>query len=343
MIDDRTLRTAGGRKGETRSIIVSLLSVILCALCVWFPVTAFADETPAKLYGKPYIGEMKTHKTVYEDTLINLARQNNLGFVEMRAANPQVDPWLPGEDKELVIPAMHLFPDAPREGIVINLPEMRLFAFFDDGREPVTHPLGVGRVGLSTPMGTTEVVRKRIGPTWRPTARMREEDPSLPEQIPPGSDNPLGTHALYLGWPQYAIHGTNRPYGIGRRVSSGCIRLYPENIVTFFDKIEVGTPVRVVDQPVKAAWIDGALYIEAHPSLTQADYVEQHGGIPPYEMTRKDMGLIIKTAGDAYDSLDWQKIRAVIRERKGYPVAVAKRTPEARTEKESETESGRKS
>lgn len=299
--------------------------LLLCAL------PAHADEK-AEPYDLPYIGEMKTHTTVYEDTLINIARKNDLGFVEMRAANPHIDPWLPGADKELIIPSRHLIPDAPREGVIINLPEMRLFAFFDDGREPVTHPLGVGRVGLSTPTGTTEVVRKRIGPTWRPTERMRKEDPSLPEQIPPGSDNPLGTHAMYLGWPQYAIHGTNRPYGIGRRVSSGCIRLYPEDIVSFYDQIEVGTKVRVVDQPVKAAWIEDIFYIEAHPSLAQADFVEAHGGVPPYELSRADMDVIIRAAGEDVEALDWEKVRAVIRARQGYPVAVAERAADKKAQ-----------
>ena len=163
---------------------------------------------------------------------------------------------------------------------------------------------------------------KKIGPYWRPTDRMREEDPSLPEVIPPGSDNPLGTHALYLGWPAYAIHGTNRPYGIGRRVSSGCIRLYPEDIVTLFDKIEEDKLDTVINQPIKVAWIDNELYLEAHPSLTQADKVEQEGGFPDFEFTKQDMRLILDTAGNYKDILNWHAIRTVIRERRGIPLLI---------------------
>lgn len=179
----------------------------------------------AGTYKKNYIGEMHTHKATAEDTFIELARANNLGYVEMRAANPGIDPWLPGKGVNIVVPSRHLLPDAPRKGIVINLPEMRLYFYPEDGGVPEAFSIGIGREGFDTPQGGTHITDKKEGPEWRPTRRMREEDPDLPEVVPPGTENPLGTHALYLGWPQYRIHGTNKPYGIGRRVSSGCIRL----------------------------------------------------------------------------------------------------------------------
>ncbi|MCB9987795.1 MAG: L,D-transpeptidase family protein [Rhodospirillales bacterium] len=284
-----------------------------------FPVWA------ADVYDRPYIGDMKTHTTVFEDTFIQIARDNNIGFNELRSANPDIDPWLPGADVKLTLPTRHILPDADHQGIVINLPEMRLYYFKDKNEPPITHPLGVGREGLATPTGTTSIVRKVDGPIWRPTPRMREENPDLPAAVPPGTENPMGTHALYLGWPQYALHGTNKPYGIGRRVSSGCIRLYPEDIKTMYRDVPVGTKVTVIDQPVKLAWIDDTLYLEAHPRLDQAIKIEQEGGLPDYQLGADEMKAIIKAAGKDEALLDWPLVRKLVRERNGYPVAIAHR------------------
>lgn len=272
-----------------------------------------------------YVGDQITYRAEYEDTFVHLARDYKLGFVELRAANPKVDPWLPGDGTKLILPTRHILPDAVHEGIVINLPEMRLYAYVNGDAAPTTFPLGVGREGLETPVGTTKIVRKKEGPTWTPTARMREEDPLLKATYPPGPDNPLGTHALYLGWPTYAIHGTNRPFGIGRRISSGCIRMYPEDISTFFDMIPVGTKVTVVDQAVKAAWIDDKLYIEAHPSLEQSLEMEETARIAAPKISDADMEHIIKVAGEHKDRIRWAAVRTAIRERTGYPVYVARR------------------
>ncbi len=300
-----------------------LLTGLLFMLGTAFP--AFAAEK-ASVYPYDYIGEMEEYEAKYEDTLVHLARANNLGFVEIRAANPHLDPWIPGRGAKIVLPKMHLLPKAPRDGIVINLSGMRLYAFVNGEDEPMTFPIGIGRDGLSTPIGETVISWKKEGPTWRPTARMRKEHPALPVSVPPGPDNPLGTHILYLGWPQYGIHGTNRPFGIGRRVSSGCIRLYPESIVQLFYAVEAGLPVHVVDQPVKVAWVGDTFYVEAHPSHDQADYFEKEGHVRDYELSEKEMIGIIKEAGKYADHLDWKEIRTVVRERRGYPIAVASRS-----------------
>ncbi|MCB1532838.1 MAG: L,D-transpeptidase family protein [Alphaproteobacteria bacterium] len=272
----------------------------------------------------PYIGDQLEYRSKYEDTFVHLARDYKLGFVEMRAANPDVDPWLPGEGTTLTLPTRHIFPDAPHDGIVINLPEMRLYAFLE-GKEPVTFPLGVGREGLETPTGTTKIVRKKEGPIWTPTPRMREDDPLLKESYGPGPDNPMGTHAMYLGWPQYAIHGTNRPFGIGRRVSSGCIRMYPEDIEVFFEMVPVGTKVTVVDQPIKLAWIEDKLFIEAHPNLEQAFEMEETAQISSSKLSDDDMERIIAAAGEYGDRIRWSAVRTAVRERKGIPVYIARR------------------
>ena len=277
-------------------------------------------------YDKPYIGDMEVYPAKEEDTLIYIARDHNLGFVEIRAANPQVDPWIPGEGTELILPKRHLLPNAPYQGIVINLPEMRLYAYVNGNNEPSSFPIGIGREGLSTPLGATEVVRKQEGPTWRPTKRMREEKPELPEVVGPGPENPLGDYAMYLGWPTYAIHGTNKPFGIGRRVSSGCIRMYPEGIEQLFQMIPVGTPVRVVDQPIKLAWIDDELYLEAHPDIEQAFQMEETGQIYSHKLTNDDLRAIIDVAGNYKDQVDWALVRHAIKGRKGYPVKIAERS-----------------
>jgi L,D-transpeptidase ErfK/SrfK len=270
-----------------------------------------------------YVGDMKTHTAMPDDTMPELARKNDIGYDNLRSANPYVDPWMMGSGTKLTIPTRHILPDtAMHRGIVINLPELRLYLFADNGQLLQTHPIGVGREGLMTPIGHTTVVRKVVGPIWRPTPRMLKENPDLPAVIGPGPDNPMGTNALYLGWPQYAIHGTDKPYAIGRRASSGCIRMYPEDILRVYPAVPVGTAVTVVNEPVKAAWIDGQLYVEANPPLDQAMMIEEQGGHPYYDLTDDDMREILRVAGNRSDQIDWGKLRAAIRERAGYPIAV---------------------
>ena len=282
-------------------------------------------EKPAhqeKHYALDYIGNTEKYTAKYEDTLIHLARKNNLGFVDIRSANPHLDPWIPGEGTEVILPKRHILPNAPREGVVINLAEMRLYYFDKDGNAPKTFPIGIGREGLQTPLGTTKVVRKAIGPSWRPTERMRKEDPDLPEVVEAGPDNPLGTHALYLGWPQYAIHGTNRPYGIGRRVSSGCIRMYPEAIVKAYDLIDVKTPVTVVDQALKVGWVEDMLYIEAHAGQELADEMEKKGKVTAQKLSSDQIAYIKKTAKDRTEEINWDIAQKAFDARSGYPVPV---------------------
>jgi L,D-transpeptidase ErfK/SrfK len=221
------------------------------------------------------VGELQVTKVMGEDTLPDIARRFNLGYEEIARANPGVDPWVPGEGREIVLPTQFVLPAAAREGLVINLAQLRVFYFpkVKEG-EPqtvITHPIGIGKVGWQTPEGTTKVTGKRTNPTWFPPASVRKEhkeagDP-LPSKVPPGPDNPLGAHMMTLGWPSYLIHGTNKPYGVGLRSSHGCIRFYPEDIAELYDKIPVGTKVTVVNQPFVFGWHDGALYVQAFPVM----------------------------------------------------------------------------
>lgn len=276
----------------------------------------------AAVYDKDYVGKMEMYRAKYEDTLVHLARKYGLGFVEMRAANPTLDPWLPGEGSRVVLPTQSLLPDAPRSGIVINLPEMKLYLFETPGQAPIVYSISPGREGLNTPVGSTTINAKKANPTWTPTDRMLKEDPTLKPFYPPGPDNPLGTHALYLGWPQMRIHGTNKPYAIGRRASSGCIRMYPEAIKDIFARVPVGTKVTSVDQPVKVGWIDSKMYVEVSPTQEQSLRVEELGEFKSYEITKEDMKRITTKAGPFADKIDWEAVRKAVREHRGYPVAV---------------------
>lgn len=281
-----------------------------------------APSMAGNKYNKDYFGQTVIHKAVFEDTLIHLARQNGLGFVELRAANPTLDAWIPGAGAEIILPKQNILPDAMHDGLVINLAEMRVYFFKDQGQPPLTYPISIGREGLQTPQGTTKIVRKAVGPTWRPTPRMREEHPELPASVGPGPENPLGTHAMYLGWPQYLMHGTNKPYGVGRRVSSGCMRMYPEDIKAIFPLVPVGTSVTVVDQPVKVGWVDDGLFIEVSPTQDQSLKIEEEGEVKPYEITSEDINRINKKAGIHKDQVNWEVVRKAIVEHRGYPVEI---------------------
>jgi L,D-transpeptidase ErfK/SrfK len=220
------------------------------------------------------VGEVQIIEARYEDTFFQYARRFNVGINELRQANPGVDMLLPGEGTQIVIPTRYVLPDAPRSGIVINIPEYRLYYYPSDNPDLViTHPIGIGREGWDTPYGSTTVVRKRHLPTWTPPQSVREEHAArgdiLPAVVQPGPDNPLGEHALYLGFASYLIHGTNEPAGLGMRVSHGCIRMFPADVSSLFDMVEPGTPVTIVNQPYKMGWGEGGLYLEAHPPLAE--------------------------------------------------------------------------
>ncbi|MBL27916.1 MAG: L,D-transpeptidase [Rhodospirillaceae bacterium] len=271
------------------------------------------------------IGELGVYRTKRDDTLHEVARRFNLGFVELVAANPGVSAWLPGEGTEVVLPTAHILPAVPHEGIVINLPELRLYYFSEDG-SVVTHPVGVGREGWETPLGITKVVRKKAAPAWYPPESIRAEKPELPKVVPAGPDNPLGEYALYFGWPRYLLHGTNKPYGVGRRVSSGCIRLYPEDIEKFFPMVPIGTKVMVINEPLKLGWANGMLYMEVHPRLEQANQIELEGEMEPVAMFGVADAVRRAAGDDMIARIDWEAVADAVAQRHGYPVPVLKKT-----------------
>ena len=231
----------------------------------------FVLESP----GQSVIGSPQIVYTSEENTLSDLAREYGLGYDEIIAANPDVDPWLPGEGTPVLLPTQYVIPDVPREGIVLNIASKRLFYFPDaeEGRPQtvMTYPIGIGRVGWETPLGESQVVSKAVDPTWYVPASVRQEHAEagnpLPSVVPPGPDNPLGSRVLKLDMPGYLIHGTNQPYGVGMRVSHGCVRLYPENIELLYDLVEIGNPVLIINEPYLLGRTNGELYFEAHEPL----------------------------------------------------------------------------
>lgn len=288
-------------------------------------VRAGVDATGGKKpTGYPsIIGSLQTHVTSYKDSLVDLARKFGLGYTEIVSANPGIDPWVPGKGKKILLPTAHMLPSAPHKGVVINLADQRLYLFRDDGKSVDTVPLGIGNAGWDTPKGNTKVVRKKKNPTWYVPKSVREDQPELPAIVRPGPDNPLGSHAVYLGWPAYLFHGTNKPFGVGRRVSHGCIRLYPEDISRLFDDIKIGMPVTVVDQPLKVARIGDQVWLEIHPNQQQADEVEQTGRLTPAKPAEFEFRLI-DAAGKDSDRIDWDKAKTTAAQRRGVPVAILK-------------------
>jgi L,D-transpeptidase ErfK/SrfK len=261
------------------------------------------------------------------DTLADIARRYNVGHQEIRIANPDVDFWLPGEGTRVTIPSRYILPRAERMGFVLNLPEMRLY-YFPRNRDPerpgvmITHPVSIGRQDWATPLGTTRITTKVRNPSWVPPESIHREHAemgeTLPRVVPPGPDNPLGEYALKLALEGYLLHGTNKPYGVGMRVTHGCIRLYPEDIEALFDSVDVGTAVEFVDQPVKVGWGEDGLYIEVHPLLEEDDRTTE-------DLMNIALELLEVTAGDGAGRISGEKLALAIEEQSGRPVWLAGR------------------
>lgn len=225
------------------------------------------------------IGELQVVRANHEDTFVDIARSYGLGFDELVAANPDVDPWLPGDGTQIILPTRHILPDAPREGVVLNIAAKRLFYFPGpdaDGQIVVwTYPIGIGREGWSTPTGVTTIVSRARDPIWYVPLSIRQEYAAagnpISRRVPPGPDNPLGRYVLGLGMPGYLIHGTNKPSGVGMRVSHGCVRLFPEDIEHLYGEVGPGIAVRIVDEPFLFGWDNGDLYFEAHAPLDERE------------------------------------------------------------------------
>ena len=301
-----------------------LLSLTGCA-GLFSPRPVLTDQFALPAEETDVVGKLQFVYARYEDTLADFARDYGLGFDEVVAANPGVDPWLPGEGTKVLLPTQYILPDAPREGMVINLATLRLFYYLEpeaDGTQFVTtHPVGIGREGWRTPKGRFRISQKVKDPVWRVPASIRREHAAMGDPLPPvvkaGPDNPLGAYAMRLNRPQYLIHGTNKPYGVGMRVSHGCIRLYPEDIARLFPEVPLRTPVRIVNQPYLAGWLDGQLYFEAHKPLAE-DARRWKGSLKPMKKA------VLRKVEERPNVVNWDQAQKVAEAGLDVPFAITK-------------------
>jgi L,D-transpeptidase ErfK/SrfK len=283
---------------------------------------AGALEFPLPPPGQDIVGHVSVIKAKYEDTFADLGEANDLGYLEMIAANPGVDAWLPGAGTEIILPTRFILPPGPREGIVINLPEYRMY-YYPKGQNVVyTYPLGIGREGWGSPVVQTKVTGKIPNPTWTPPASIKAEhaadgDP-LPNVVPAGPDNPLGPFKFTLSAPGYLIHGSNKKFGIGMRTSHGCFRMYNFNVLELSKMVPVGTPVRIINEPYKFGVSEGKIYLEAHTPLDQKgdpSSIDKHTAVINAMLNRKDMAGRMQ--------MNWDMVRDVVAAEDGLPVEIA--------------------
>jgi L,D-transpeptidase ErfK/SrfK len=300
----------------------SLPLLLLCFFAATSQATVY--EIPAD--GSSVVGADTHMKTVYKDTLLDIARRNSLGYYEIIRANPNVDMWLPGDGTDIMLPGRRILPPGPREGIVVNLPEHRLYYYPKPkkGEKPVviTYPVSIGKMDWKTPIGETRVIQKEKHPNWYPPEGVRKEhlangDP-LPAVVKAGPDNPLGDYAMRLaaGNGTYLIHGTNNPMAVGMAITHGCVRMYPEDVAALFPLIPVGTKVWLINEPVKVAFVDGELLMEAHPPV---DEEGQNTSEPDMTLLSQKLDQAL---GETTTAINWDFAKEALQAANGIPTLV---------------------
>ncbi len=260
------------------------------------------------------LGRLALYTVKDNESLYEIGRSFKTGYNGITEANPGIDPFVPEKGTRLILPTSWILPDAPHDGgIVINISEMRLYYFFRKRgiRTVITYPVGIGVEGSETPVGNFRVIEKIKDPAWHVPESIRKEKPELPAVVPPGPDNPMGTHALRLSFGSVLIHGTDIPWGIGRKISHGCIRLYPEDIVELYEIIPVNTKVTIVNQPVKVGVKHGKIYVEVHANADRKGY--DYLGQTKRMLKQKRL----------LNRVDMKKVAAVVDKKKGFPVKVS--------------------
>ena len=333
--------------------MTKLIALFLALL----PLGAVAEVYDLPPEGNDVVGALTTVTAREEDTLLDIARRHGLGYEDIVRANPDVDTWLPGEGTEVTLPTRYVLPPGPRNGVVLNLAEYRLYYYPtpEEGKPAVvmTYPISIGRMDWETPLGRTTIISKVKNPSWYPPESIRAEhaadgDP-LPRIVPAGPQNPLGDYAMRLGLPGYLIHGTNRPDGVGMRVTHGCIRMFPEDIDYLFGRVDVSTAVRIINEPVKIGWNGDELVIEVHETLevTLPETVvseDVSGEEAPAEVeppiVRDAMTALteqfVAATNERSGQLDWDTAEELLARADGIPAVVGRRIKDAATSAASE-------
>jgi L,D-transpeptidase ErfK/SrfK len=291
-------------------------SLIFCGLTLSTAATsAVFNITP----NTDVVGQVQLVTTRYEDSFVTLAQKYNIGFQELVQANPHTDPWLPGEGVVVVLPGRFILPPRElRKGIVINVAELRMYYFPPAGNKVYTYPLGIGRERWKTPIANYSIINKQEKPTWNPPpsihAEARAEGRTLPASVPPGPDNPLGEHAMRLSNPSYLIHGTNKPGGIGQRVSHGCLNMYHWDVKQLYSMTPVGTNVKIIHQPYKAGWANGYLWLESHKPLDDYRHYGDYGV--------NGMMKVANNANNGTTNIDWSLAKHTYASSLGIPTVI---------------------
>lgn len=288
---------------------LSGLALLQCSYSLTFPMPDPNNSV---------VGQIQTARIKWGNNFNNLGRQYDIGYDAMVCANPQY------QNKSLplfyhaVIPSKFLLPPGPRDGIVVNLPEKRLFYYNPETDQVMTFPVGVGKQGWATPLGVLKIVQKIVNPTWLAPKDVLQELASegytnVPTSIPAGPQDPLGAFAMRLSNPSYLIHGTNDPASIGTQASSGCIRLFPEDISALFQAVPQGTDVRIVNNPYILGWNNTSLYLVTFPTLA---------GDPPLDLNAIEAQVLTDTQGMSAH-IDWRKIAETVLASNGIPARIA--------------------
>lgn len=280
-------------------------------------ITAVTVRVPASWETPPLVGRLQHHRIVAGENILEVARASGLGFREVRDANPTIDEWEPHAGVELLLPSLSIIPRTMYRGLIINIPEMRLYYFPTDAmtgeRVPVlTWPIGIGAEEAPSPVGPFTVKSKDENPTWVVPASIQRTMEHPRAVVPPGPDNPLGDYRIRLSIDVYAIHGTNDPWTVGRLTTHGCIRLYPEDIETLYPLVEAGTPGEIVYQPVKFGQAKGRVYVEVHQDVYQM-----------YPNLEAHAFSVLDQSGLA-PRVDTERVRAAVRAKTGVPTDVTR-------------------
>ncbi len=297
--------------------------VTLVLFSLLWATGSLATTYPLPPQGSDIIGQVITVEAQSGDTLLKIANDYNIGWHEIMEANPDVNPQHLHWGQRIIIPTAYVLPPF-RDGIVINLAELRLYYFSPDKKYVYTYPVGLGRREWRTPVVDSVVVNKKRDPTWYVPNTIRDfvfeqTGKELPEFMGPGPDNPLGQYAIYMQKAGYLIHGTNQPWSVGKLVSSGCIRLMPPDIEELFNNVNIGQKVRIIHHPYKIGWNNGKLYLEAHVPVNISDPISHLNIISADDA--------IRDAVKGHDvKINWDRVEQTIQHQLGVPVAISEKS-----------------